>query len=521
MDSPAPGRFSALFSRLAGGSKFVASLSLTVAGRVVRTLLHLLVGGFITIVVLAIYTLNQRPDLSLWHEVELEGEFTEKSDAESFTDYLAIEEALFAEVKEEVYALTEPAGPDIISRYRAGSPANPNQDPNHGGTDWNRTFEWKSDGREATAGVLLLHGMSDSPYSVRTVGEALHRQGAHVVGLRLPGHGTAPSGLVTFEWEDMAAAVRLAMEHLRTTVGDKPLYLVGYSNGGALSVHYVLDSLLDDSLPRVSGVVLLSPAIGVSPMAALAVWQARAGHWLGLEKLAWNSIETEYDPYKYVSFAVNAGHQVYRLTSEIRKDFARLAGSPELKRFPPVLAFQSAVDATVSTPALIEGLFEKLPENGHELVLFDINRVGIIRNLVKNDPGEKLATILKSGGRNFTVTILSNQREAVTPSAVEVRSFPPAAVTSTVSDPGLAWPDGLYSLSHIAVPFRPDDSLYGSAPLPETSTTTYRIGNVTLRGERGILAIPATDQLRLRWNPFYPFLEERVLAFTRKGIVPE
>ena len=46
----------------------------TVAGRVVRTVLHLLVGGFITIVILAIYTLNQRPDLSLWHEVELEGE---------------------------------------------------------------------------------------------------------------------------------------------------------------------------------------------------------------------------------------------------------------------------------------------------------------------------------------------------------------------------------------------------------------------------------------------------------------
>lgn len=521
MDSPAPGRFSALFSRLAGGGKLVAWLSLTVAGKTVRTVFNLLLGGFIVIVVLAIYTLNQRPDLSLWHEVELDGEFTETSDASTFTNYITIEEALFAEVKEEVYSLTEPGGPDIISRYRSGSPAN----PNHGGTDWNRTFEWKQDGREATAGVLLLHGMSDSPYSMRTVGEALHKQGAHCIGLRLPGHGTAPSGLVTFEWEDMAAAVRLAMEHLRTSVGEKPLYLVGYSNGGALSVHYVLDSLQDDTLPRVSGVVLLSPAIGVSPMAALAVWQARAGHWLGLEKLAWNSIETEYDPYKYISFAVNAGHQVYRLTTEIRKDFDRLAGSPELERFPPVLAFQSAVDATVSTPALIEGLFGKLPDNGHELVLFDINRVGIIENLVKNDPAEKLVTILKSAERDFTVTILSNRREAVTPSAVEVRAFPPAATAPTISDPGLAWPDGLYSLSHIAVPFRADDRLYGNqAPPTDRGPTdrgpTYQIGNVHLRGERGILAISATDQLRLRWNPFYPYLEERVLTFTGAGPRP-
>ena len=292
---------------------------------------------------------------------------------------------------------------------------------------------------------------------------------------------------------------------------------MGYSNGGALSVHYALDSLLDDALPQVSGVALLSPAIGVSRMAGLAVWQARAGHWLGLEKLAWNSIGTEYDPYKYISFAVNAGDQVYRLTSEIRRDFDRLAGSPELERFPPVLAFQSAVDATVSTPDLIKGLFEKLPDKGHELVLFDINRIGIIENLVKTDPEEKLVRILTSSERDFTVTILSNRRETLTPAAVETRSFAPRVSAPTITDPGLAWPDGLYSLSHIAVPFRPDDRLYGNQRPPDEQGPAYQIGNVHLRGERGVLAISATDQLRLRWNPFYPYLEERILAFTAPG----
>ena len=58
--------------------------------------------------------------------------------------------------------------------------------------------------------MLLLHGMSDAPYSLRALGEALHARGFHVLGLRLPGHGTAPSGLVTATWEDMAAAVALA-----------------------------------------------------------------------------------------------------------------------------------------------------------------------------------------------------------------------------------------------------------------------------------------------------------------------
>ncbi|MEF8732232.1 MAG: hypothetical protein V5B40_10065 [Candidatus Accumulibacter meliphilus] len=32
-----------------------------------------------------------------------------------------------------------------------------------------------------------------------------------------------------------------------------------------------------------------------------------------------------------------------------------------------------------------------------------------------------------------------------------------------------------------------------------------------------MLQIPAADMLRLRWNPFFPYVEERVLAFTGLG----
>ena len=46
--------------------------------------------------------------------------------------------------------------------------------------------------------------MSDSPYSLRAIGQSLNQQHFWVVGLRLPGHGTAPSGLLSIHWEDMA-----------------------------------------------------------------------------------------------------------------------------------------------------------------------------------------------------------------------------------------------------------------------------------------------------------------------------
>ena len=34
---------------------------------------------------------------------------------------------------------------------------------------------------------------------------------------------------------------------------------------------------------------------------------------------------------------------------------------------------------------------------------------------------------------------------------------------------------------------------------------------MALRGEKGVLRMKAGDMLRQRWNPFYPYLEERVL----------
>ena len=57
--------------------------------------------------------LRGRPPLDLWHTVELEAEYhvDGPNAVESFSDYLALEERLFAELDERVYAHT-PTGPD-------------------------------------------------------------------------------------------------------------------------------------------------------------------------------------------------------------------------------------------------------------------------------------------------------------------------------------------------------------------------------------------------------------------------
>jgi alpha-beta hydrolase superfamily lysophospholipase len=494
--------------RLLSWSKFLAWLSLTVAGKLLTATFYLVVGGATALLILGIVFLNGRDDLSIWHTVVLEEEFTTESGDATFADYLAREERLFSELGQRIYAETEPGDATKIHRYYKGSRA----DPTGFTTNWNRTFEFGPAEGDPKCGVLLLHGMSDSPYSMRALAGSLRKSGAHVIGLRLPGHGTVPSGLLEFTYEDMDAAVKLAMRHLSETVGDLPLYLVGYSNGGALSVHYTLESLENESLPQVSRVVLISPEIGVTSLAAFAVWQGRIGHWLGLEKLAWNSISAEYDPYKYNSFAVNAGDQAYQITKEIGRHLDRLSGSGELERMPPILAFQSAVDATVSVPALIEGLFAKLPGDQHELVLFDLNRVGQIESFLQNDPREHLTSLIRSTDKPFSLTVLANR--AGDGLALDVRHFSKRNPDPQISDPGLSWPAGIYSLTHVALPFPPDDPLYGNGIGLDKAGAKFQIGNLILRGEKGALRISPVDQLRLRWNPFFSYLEERVTEFT-------
>jgi len=472
---------------------------------IIKALIYVIAGGFVVLVIIFVLFLENRPELKVWHSVELGAEFTAKSPLQSFEDYLVLEKQLFAQLDESVFARVPTEDRNLINRYHRGSLS----DPDLWSPNWNRTFEFSTGAPKA--GVLLLHGMSDSPYSLSSLGRRLHEAGAWVIGLRLPGHGTAPSGLVQVQWEDMAAAVRLAMRHLRTKVGERPLYLVGYSNGGALALHYVLSGMEDSTLPKITGMVLISPSIGVTRIAALAKWQARLGRFLGLKKLEWNSILPEYDPFKYNSFAVNAGDQVYRITNEIRSRIESLGAVGRLNRFPPVLAFQSIVDATVSTRAVVDGLFAKLPAGGHELVLFDINRLSEVEQVLLKDPKSSIEAKFNDPVLPFAISLVTNASEK-SRDIVALQKIPGVS-TITRKPLDMKWPFNIYSLSHVALPFPLNDPLYGM--IDSNDHSKIQLGNMGLRGERGVLQIPAEDMLRLRWNPFYSYLERRLLEFVR------
>jgi alpha-beta hydrolase superfamily lysophospholipase len=446
------------------------------------------------------------PPLESWHTEKLTAEFTAEmaNEIRTFADYIQLEDRLFAQLEEEVYARTETGPEYALVRYSSGSAADPQKrEPN-----WNRSFELPA--KTVAGGVLLLHGMSDSPYSLRALGETLNQNEYWVIGLRLPGHGTAPSGLKSINWQDMSAAVRLSMEHLASRVKQKPIHIIGYSTGAPLAIDYALNMLEGNKSPVPASLVLISPAIGIHATAALAQWKRRLSHVPGLGRLAWLSVLPEFDPYKYNSFATNAAEQVHGLTRSVARRLPARARSAPGEILPPTLVFKSTVDATVSTDAVVDRLLKHLKPQRHELVLFDINRFAAKSTLLISDPAPLTTRLMADKSLPFVFTLITNENSEST--SILARRKPPFSAEATTTEPlNLSWPRGVISLSHVALPFPPDDPLYGQGP-PGKEDVIF-LGQMAVQGERGLLKISSDFLMRLRYNPFYAFLETRVLEW--------
>jgi alpha-beta hydrolase superfamily lysophospholipase len=310
----------------------------------------------------------------------------------------------------------------------------------------------------------------------------------------------------------MAAATRLAVAHLGVKTDGAPLHVVGYSTGASLALEFALDTLDRDAAPVPASLVLISPAVRIHAAAALAGLKAGLGNLPGLGQLAWLQIQPEFDPYKYNSFATNAGALVHRLTRDVSARLAARSRAGATTVLPPTLVFKSTVDTTVLTEAVVDDLLGRLRPNRHELVLFDINRYEKKVALIVEDPGPLTAQLMSRDDLPFTVSLLSNETTATT--AVAVRTKAPYA--REASDPrplALRWPVGAISLSHVALPFPPDDPVYGQRP-PESQGVLY-LGDLAVRGERGMMRIPEDWLLRMRHNPFYDYLQTRTVEWLR------
>ena len=447
----------------------------------------------------------QGPPLEPWHTfvpVELRAD---ELDAADWPRYLSQEQAIFDSVQQNVTRKLDPEERVPYNRYFEGSPVYPPKFEQ----DWNRTYVIEPTSAPRGA-VVLLHGLTDSPYSLRHIARRYAEHGYVAIGIRLPGHGTVPAGLTDVRWEDWAAATRLAVREARRRVpAPAPLHLVGFSNGGALAVQYSLDAIEDPSLPRADRLVLLTPMIGITRFARFAGFAGLPARLPAFAKAAWLSNMPEFNPFKYNSFPVNGARQSYRLTDALQAQIQRLGRDGKLSTMPPVLTFQSVIDFTVSTPAILVALYSFLPDNGSEIVLFDVNRTVKFGPLLRPSANGALARLTPITPQAYRFTAIVNASDDSTDTLE--RTIAPGELRAVERPTGLPYPSGIFSLSHLAIPIPPDDPLYGIEPSPANRTEFgLNLGVLDARGERGALIVDQDFLTRLPSNPFFPYLIARI-----------
>ena len=101
-------------------------------------------------------------------------------------------------------------------------------------------------------GVLLVHGFSGSPASMRPMGAWFAEQGVSVVGVRLPGHGTTLGDFARRPWTEWASAVANDFDGIRERCTS--VLVLAQSFGAALAVR-----LAAERRGEVDALALLNP----------------------------------------------------------------------------------------------------------------------------------------------------------------------------------------------------------------------------------------------------------------------
>lgn len=190
-------------------------------------------------------------------------------------------------------------------------------------------------------GILVLHGFSGSPRSMRPWAEHLAEYGFRVDLPRLPGHGTSWRELNQTGWQDWYAAAERALLHLAGATGG-PVGVAGLSMGGALALR-----LAQVHPDLVRGLALVNPVINITDPRIRALRLIRLVT-PSLGPIAGDVAKPGADEGGYPRTPLHALHSQGRLWSLVRRDLPAVTT--------PLLVYRSRQDhvADPSSVALVE-----------------------------------------------------------------------------------------------------------------------------------------------------------------------
>lgn len=218
---------------------------------------------------------------------------------------------------------------------------------------WNAPRQWDPSGA-VKGGVLLVHGLGDSPWSFNDVGQRLADQGFLVRTVLLPGHGTRPEDMLDVRLEEWQRVVREQAQLLSREVPE--VYLGGFSTGANLVLDYAYQH--DD----IAGLLLFSPALRSDSIYAwLTPWIGWARPWLAAPNDGLRPMQT---PVRYMNMPTNGFAQFYR-SSVLAQD--RLS---ERKYEKPVFVAIARHDSVVDTAYVLENFQQRFSHPASRLIWY-------------------------------------------------------------------------------------------------------------------------------------------------------
>jgi hypothetical protein len=155
-------------------------------------------------------------------------------------------------------------------------------------------------------------------------------------------------------------------------------------------------------------------------------------------------------------------------------------------------------------------LYLHLPANESELVLFDINRANDLHHFIVDNERAMLHQLQEGQATQFSFTLVTN--DSGESRDVQAHTRVVGKVDFSAEDLHSRWPSGVYSLSHVAIPFEKTDPWYGGETAFD-GEQVLSIGAIAPRGEQGLLTVPSAQFMRLRHNPFFDYVAERTRDF--------
>ena len=217
---------------------------------------------------------------------------------------------------------------------------------------WINDWAAAGHGENSRIGIILVHGFTGSPASMRPWGEYLNSKGYTVRVPLLPGHGTKVEDLNTVKWQEWPAKVIFEIEQIPQSC-DK-IILIGLSMG-ASTILNVTASMANEDInhKNIAGMILVNPMIHVRGVPAeLAYFLSR---FQRLRKSVGDDIKRpRITEWGYDALPTRGVHQLLRMLRITRRNL------PAIKI--PLQLFHSVSDHT-------------LPVSNTEIVLKEIGSV--------------------------------------------------------------------------------------------------------------------------------------------------